>query len=375
MLDAYIVEQLSNATLPAQVDALSKELIDQERREDWTALKKQEHKETRQLTKEEYEDKFPEGDYTKYLISYGSELSYEDWLTVKIAEVATEYEEYLGTFKTPVSLVTYITYGTGTTKRELIETEEVNYTAYLKEFTVPTIDEFRKSNPDVSTNLLFPEYRKYVEELPKPKDFFSYLVEETSTATKAEVNKLIEAWTVYKSELAQPLSKTDWLKANSKDSYEYETKPITDTELIAWKITKSHLFDNFAINPLAPADPLGFEQVAKIYELKEAMRKELGYEIGDTLDNLTDTIRQVTLGYCISAGSVTDEAVIAEFKAYNEAMLAGYGGGGACMKVLGERATSFNNHVVKRFYAAKTEVMNATTVDEVRRVTLPKFPE
>lgn len=104
---------------------------------------------------------------------------------------------------------------------------------------------------------------------------------------------------------------------------------------------------------------LELDQLARERFLKLKMRQRLAAEIGDCEDNITDVLRGVLLCYAVSAGIVTDAAVIARLNNYVSLMLDGYGGAGACMDVLEYDAMPIMVHVRDGYFAAKTKIKAA----------------
>jgi hypothetical protein len=72
----------------------------------------------------------------------------------------------------------------------------------------------------------------------------------------------------------------------------------------------------------------------------------LSAQIGDTPDNLADAIRAIVLGEAIRMGIVTDQTVVAKHAQYVQAMLDGYGGGGAIADVLIGNLTPIYEQIV-----------------------------
>ena len=110
---------------------------------------------------------------------------------------------------------------------------------------------------------------------------------------------------------------------------------------------------------------------ARIKFLKEKMRPMLASQIGDTLDNIADTVRAVVLGDAINLGLVTDKVVIESYTGYIKAMLDGYGGAESIIAVLSENMSPLNQQLTEGYFVAKSQILSAETEDEVRIVDLP----
>lgn len=112
-------------------------------------------------------------------------------------------------------------------------------------------------------------------------------------------------------------------------------------------------------------------KLARTRYLKLKMRKPLAVAIGDDPDTITDVLRAVLLCHAIHAGLVTDAAVINRLRTYVQEMLDGYGGAEAIMDVLEYDKAMIGQHVVLGYFAAKTMVDAAETVEAVMEVDLP----
>lgn len=113
-------------------------------------------------------------------------------------------------------------------------------------------------------------------------------------------------------------------------------------------------------------------KLARIRYLKEKMRAMLAAEIGDTPDNLADGIRAIVLGEAIRMGLVTDQAVVAKHTQYIQAMLNGYGGGGAIADVLVGNLTPIYEQIVMGYFVAKSNIIAAEAEDDVRMIDIDR---
>ncbi len=116
-------------------------------------------------------------------------------------------------------------------------------------------------------------------------------------------------------------------------------------------------------------------KLSRIVYLKQKMRVMLSAQIGDTPDNLADAIRAIVLGEAIRMGIVTDQTVVAKHAQYVQAMLDGYGGGGAIADVLIGNLTPIYEQIVMGYFIAKSNIIAAGTEEEVRVIDLPEISE
>lgn len=113
-------------------------------------------------------------------------------------------------------------------------------------------------------------------------------------------------------------------------------------------------------------------RLARARYLKVKMRKHLAAEIGDDPDTITDIMRAVLLCYAVQIGIVSDQTVIDRLNAYVASMLAGYGGAEEVMDVLEYDAAAIGQHVLLGYFAAKAQLADAATVEDVMAVDLPE---
>lgn len=113
-------------------------------------------------------------------------------------------------------------------------------------------------------------------------------------------------------------------------------------------------------------------KLARARYLKVKMRKQLAAEIGDDPDTITDIMRAVLLCYAVQSGTVSDQSVIDRLNAYVADMLAGYGGAAEVMDVLEYDKAAIGRHVLLGYFAAKTQLADAETVEDVMIVDLPE---
>lgn len=115
---------------------------------------------------------------------------------------------------------------------------------------------------------------------------------------------------------------------------------------------------------------LDLARLARIHFLKKKMRPALAAAIGDTPDNIADSMRALILGDCIALGIVTDQAVIDAHKAYLAALLEGYGGPEAIAAVLQGAAQAIGQYVVNKYFTAKSQIMASDDEDEIRSIDI-----
>lgn len=116
-------------------------------------------------------------------------------------------------------------------------------------------------------------------------------------------------------------------------------------------------------------------KLARTRYLKLKMRKPLAVAIGDDPDTITDVLRAVLLCHAIQAGIVTDQAVITRLRNYVQEMLDGYGGAEAIMDVLEYDKAMIGRHVMMGYFAAKSMIDAAETIDDVMAADLPDSME
>lgn len=119
---------------------------------------------------------------------------------------------------------------------------------------------------------------------------------------------------------------------------------------------------------------LELAKLARKRYLKIKMRNGLKHEVGDDPDTTTDVLRTSLLCYAVSAGLVTDAAVIARLNTYVGEMIAGYGGAEAVLDVLEFDKNAVGRHVMAGYFVAKSAVEAAESVDAVNAVDLPGDP-
>lgn len=111
-------------------------------------------------------------------------------------------------------------------------------------------------------------------------------------------------------------------------------------------------------------------RLARINFLKQKMRAMLTVEIGDTPDNIADTVRAIILGEAIRLGMVTDSGTIAKHAQYIKALLNGYGGGECIANVLLGNLTPIYNQIVLGYFVAKSNILAAQTAAEVSMIDI-----
>ncbi len=115
---------------------------------------------------------------------------------------------------------------------------------------------------------------------------------------------------------------------------------------------------------------LEMAKLARARYLKIKMRKPLAVAIGDDTDTITDVLRAVLLCHAIQAGLVTDASIIARLRNYVQEMLEGYGGAESIMDVLEYDKAMIGQHVLMGYFAAKTMIDAADTVEDVMAIEL-----
>lgn len=111
-------------------------------------------------------------------------------------------------------------------------------------------------------------------------------------------------------------------------------------------------------------------RLARINFLKQKMRAMLTVEIGDTPDNIADTVRAIILGEAIRLGMVTDSGTIAKHTQYIQALLAGYGGGECIADVLLGNLTPIYNQIVMGYFVAKSNILAAQSTEEISSIDI-----
>lgn len=120
---------------------------------------------------------------------------------------------------------------------------------------------------------------------------------------------------------------------------------------------------------------LELAKLARCHYLKTKMRPALATQIGDYGDNITDTTRAMVLGEAIRLGIVTDQDVIDGYTTYVATMLEGYGGAEAILSVLQTNVSALGSILVEKYYAAKTVIEAAETVEDVQAVDVEDRPQ
>jgi len=355
-----------------KVDVIIRSIIATEREVNWTTYKFVEYSDELPLSREAYASLHPKDNYEAYLIEYGPMLSFEEWLSNKQRIVEVAYSEYLNGFDTGITKRDYVI---RPSKESLPRAEvfaaEGDYKEYLRAASPMSISEFVKNNPSAATGDTTAQYNQYRNSCPIPKTFMEFYTKDDSGNIKPEIQVLHDEWEEHAASRPKPKSPPDWIRAEGRDSYLYTPTPVSNEDVINYKIANSDLFSNPAINSAAPEDPVRFEKQLKIQELKDEIRKDLGNEIGDVMDSIADLSRLVILFHSIILDIEQDQEVMSDVRTHCKEMLSNYGGGAEIVKTFKRNTRSFQSHVINRFYPAKQEVLACDDIDAIREVQLP----
>jgi hypothetical protein len=137
-------------------------------------------------------------------------------------------------------------------------------------------------------------------------------------------------------------------------------------------LTDQQIFELNTYGKLLTGDETELElaKLQRIKYLKNKFRPNLEAIIGDTPDNVADTVRTIIMGMAIAFGIETDQTLINGYNSYIASMYEGYGGGASILSVIAGTSAGLQQEVVGSYFIAKNMIENSDDIDYINRVDL-----
>jgi hypothetical protein len=137
-------------------------------------------------------------------------------------------------------------------------------------------------------------------------------------------------------------------------------------------LTDSQIFELNTYGKLLTGSESELElaKLQRIKFLKSKFRPNLEAIIGDTPDNVADTVRTIVMGMAIMMGIETNQDLIDGYQEYISSLYVGYGGGENILSVIAGTAVGLQQEVVAGYFVAKAMIEASDDIDYINKIDL-----